>query len=188
MPIHEYSWFQKFSPEGPPELKKKRRVLRTMDAFPLHLHLLCAAACRKRLQRRPKTSGDDRKAGGAHILGHLKFQHFISGLKRVDVNFDLWYHFWVGFIIIWNGNSWQDACHWGFKCRFNRNTRISPNTRNCGNSSPEGHQRWRKRGECFAPLEDLHLLCAAARRNVWKNIPGSSEIVRNHGNHNFWDT
>ena len=51
-------------------------------------HLLCAAARRKRLQRRPKTSGDDRKAGGAHILGHLKFQHFLSGDGPFDMHFN----------------------------------------------------------------------------------------------------
>ena len=52
-------------------------------------HLLCAAARRKRLQRRPKTSGDDRKAGGAHILGHLKFQHFLSGHGPFDMHFNI---------------------------------------------------------------------------------------------------
>ena len=52
-------------------------------------HLLCAAARRKRLQRRPKTSGDDRKAGGAHILGHLKFQHFLSGDGPFDMHFNI---------------------------------------------------------------------------------------------------
>ena len=92
---------------GIPEHERWRKVLRTTCL----LYLLCAAARRNVWKRLLGTSGDDRKTGKGQILGHLKIQPFTSGLKRVDVNFDIWYNFWVGFIIIWNGNSWQDSCH-----------------------------------------------------------------------------
>ena len=51
---------------------------------------------------------------------------------------------------------------------------------------PFGPPESRDGGECFAPLVYNDLLCAAARRNAWKQCPGLPEKHRKLENPKFW--
>ena len=57
------------SPKGR-NYRNSGRVLRTIIQ---EYHLLCAAARRKRPERRPETSGDNQKLGKVHILNYLDY-------------------------------------------------------------------------------------------------------------------
>ena len=74
----------RFSPKGPLNWRKGGECFAPL----IYNHLLCAAARRKCLERRPKTSGDDQKSWICHILRHLKFQHFFSGHRPFDMYFN----------------------------------------------------------------------------------------------------